>query len=81
MMNDTVTTVCGKTVEVEGFKDPSELTLEQAEAMLMNSVYAAGSILESLEYAGKIIGNGHHARQKVAAMAVEELRRRWKESN
>lgn len=53
------------------------MTLADAEAELMNAVYAATAIMERMEHAGKIRGNGHHARQAVAAKAVEELRGRW----
>lgn len=55
------------------------MTLKDAEAELSNAVYAATSLLERLEGVGRLVGNGHHARQKIAQMAVEELRSRWQE--
>lgn len=57
--------------------DDDQLTLEQAENELQKAVYEATAILEKLERAGQVSGNGHHARQKLAQMAVEELRSRW----
>jgi hypothetical protein len=53
-------------------------TLEAAEAQLSNDVYAASGLLEDLENAGLVMGNGHHLRQAVAAFAVAKLRERWK---
>lgn len=53
------------------------MTLADAESNLLNAVYAACQLLEQLEYAGHLQGNGHHARQKIAVMAADELRRRW----
>jgi len=55
-----------------------EMTLEDACARISASVYQATAIFERLEAAGLVIGNGHHARQKVAEMAVAELRERWR---
>ena len=52
-------------------------TLAEAEAQLGNLIYAAAKVVESLQYAGKVRGNGHHARQKIAQLAVDELRSRW----
>lgn len=52
-------------------------TLEQASAELSRAVYEATSLLEQLEAAGLIGGNAHHARQKLASAAVEDLRERW----
>ena len=58
--------------------DYETMTLADAETELSNRVYAAASLLERLEGAGKIDGNGHHAAQAVAKAAVEELRSRWR---
>ena len=52
---------------------------ETAKAELEYLVYQAAKLLEDLENAGKFQGNGHHARQRVSAFAVEELKSRWKE--
>lgn len=52
-------------------------TVDEAAAEVERRVYAALDILEDLEEAGRIIGNGHHARQKIAAAAAEDLRARW----
>lgn len=56
---------------------PLRTTLGEAEADLSNAVYAATELLERLEGAGLLSGNGHHARQSLAEHAVQELRRRW----
>lgn len=60
--------------EAERYKN---MTLEEACAELSSRVYAAAILFERLEGAGKIIGNGHHAAQKIAALAVEDLKSRW----
>lgn len=57
----------------------AKMTLEKAEAELSKAVYAATDLLERLEAEGFIVGNGHHARQKLAAAAVAELRARWRD--
>jgi len=59
-------------------EDDADWTLANAEASLMNAVYRATAIFERLERAGKIVGNGHHIRQKIAEKAVAELYYRWK---
>lgn len=52
--------------------------LEAACVRLSREVYdATVKHFETLESKKKIFGNGHHAAQKLAAHAVEELRRRW----
>ncbi len=58
-------------------KNVNEMTLADAEAELSNRVYTAATFFERLEGAGKIIGNGHHAAQEIARLAVKELRERW----
>jgi len=58
-----------------------QMTLKEAEAEVSKAVYAATKIFEDLEAQGVILGNGHHARQKLAALAVEDLRSRWKGSS
>lgn len=55
----------------------ANLTLEEASAELSAAVYQAAQLVEQLEGAGKVIGNGHHARQKIASLAVEDLKARW----
>lgn len=52
------------------------VTLETAVAEIENAVYEASSLLERLEGVGRLLGNGHHARQKVAAFAAKELKER-----
>lgn len=51
--------------------------LPEAERQLRNAIYEASRIFETLERAGLIKGNGHHARQKLAQKAVDDLRERW----
>lgn len=53
------------------------MDIDAAAAELSNAVYASTGFLEELEYAGKLRGNGHHARQEVAEAAVKVLRERW----
>ena len=54
------------------------MSLEDAKAALANAVYEASYLLERLEYAGKVNGNGHHARQAVAKFATDELESSWR---
>ena len=54
------------------------LSLEEAKAELENAVYYAALLIERLEHAGKVSGNGHHAAQAIAAFAGEELKSRWR---
>ncbi len=54
-----------------------KLTLKEATAMISNAVYEATILIESLEYTGKINGNGHHIRQNICAYTVSELEKRW----
>ena len=56
---------------------PRTMTLKDAETELSAQVYKATAILEQLESAGLILGNGHHMRQALAENAVELLRKRW----
>lgn len=57
------------------------MTLQDAEAELSKRVYAATRLIEELEFAGHVRGNGHHIRQEIAAFAVKLLREQWEESN
>ncbi len=50
---------------------------EAASAELGSAVYAAAILLERLEDAGKVRGNGHHMAQSVAAFATGLLAERW----
>ena len=54
-----------------------DMTVEEAEAAVINSVYEATQLIERLESRGKVVGNGHHARQKLARYAGDELKARW----
>lgn len=62
-----------------------ELTIEEIEKMdkgslaaeLTNRVYMAALLLEQMEHAGRIGGNGHHKAQAVAAKAEEEMNHAW----
>jgi hypothetical protein len=55
------------------------MTLDDAVSNLSNRVYDATRIVEELEYAGRVRGNGHHLRQEIAAFAVKLLREQWEE--
>lgn len=57
--------------------DVESMTLETAQRAIENCVYEATALIEKLEHAGKVRGNGHHARQKIAEEAKDELTRRW----
>ena len=62
------------TTELEHVRN---MNLDDAKAAISNSVYAATTLFEQLESAGKCRGNGHHARQSLAAAAAAELQSRW----
>lgn len=57
---------------------PGAVTLEEACAELSARVYEATTLLERLEGAGHLLGNGHHARQEIARLAVGALKSRWR---
>lgn len=65
------------TAATDPLLNPRPMTLEAAKAELSNRIYAATALYEELEGAGFITGNGHHARQHVVALALEDLERRW----
>ncbi|MBK8132621.1 MAG: hypothetical protein IPK48_07860 [Gammaproteobacteria bacterium] len=56
-----------------------EMTLSDAENAISKSVYAATRMVEELEYAGRIRGNGHHLRQEISEFAVKLMRERWED--
>ena len=56
---------------------PVQMTLEDAQHEIQRRVYEATAIIEQLEGAGLLSGNGHHARQKIAEVASEEIKKRW----
>ena len=56
---------------------PVQMTLDHAENDISQAIYAATELLEHLEGAGLVRGNGHHMRQKIAEQAVLLLRERW----
>lgn len=53
------------------------MSLEEAQRRLGNLVYEAAGLIEKLEQVGKAMGNGHHARQKIAQFAQDDLAKRW----
>ncbi len=55
------------------------ITKHEAENEITNAVYAATQIFEQLENRGLLLGNGHHARQKIAETARLELSNRWRD--
>jgi hypothetical protein len=57
---------------------PVQMTMKEAEAKISNDVYKATLLIEQLEGAGLILGDGHHMRQAVAAFAANLVRERWK---
>lgn len=62
-------------LSLEEIKKMSKTDLE---AELSNRVYAAAILLEKMENAGRIVGNGHHKAQTVVARAIEEMRFAWR---
>jgi hypothetical protein len=60
-----------------GMKLPE--TMRDAEVEVMNQVYQATQVLESLADAGKLDGNGHHIRQAAARLVGDLLKVRWRE--
>ena len=73
----------GNPFTVGEIKMPDEklqnMTLQDAEAELSKRVYAATRLIEELEFAGHVRGNGHHIRQEIAAFAVKLLREQWED--
>lgn len=54
-------------------------TLEDALIEIERAVYLATvNIYENLERQKLIVGNGHHAVQKIALLVKEDLKERWK---
>lgn len=62
----------------DDYEDLQSMTLEEAQHLIEQRVYDATALIENLENAGKVFGNGHHARQNLARMAKSELTTRWK---
>lgn len=56
---------------------PKEMTLEDAQLEIERKVYEATRLLEELERAGKIRGNGHHMRQRLSGYAKTLVKDRW----
>ena len=57
--------------------DPKTMDLATAKVEVSNAVYEATRLIEDLEHTGKVLGNGHHIRQRIAQFAVDELTRSW----
>ena len=55
-----------------------DLLREDWETEACKAVYNAALILEKAEHAGLMWGNGHHAAQEVAEVAVKRLRKDWR---
>jgi len=54
-----------------------KMSLEKTIVELTNEVYDATALFELMEHRGKIIGNGHHIRQKISKFAEDLMRNRW----
>lgn len=63
-----------KRLEIDEIK---KMEQSQIEAELSNRVYEAALLLEQMEHAGRIGGNGHHKAQRVAEAALKEMRQAW----
>jgi len=57
------------------------MDLNKAKNELSNAVYQATFLIEMLESVGKVRGNGHHIRQKLAKMVEDFLGERWINEN
>ncbi len=53
------------------------MSLKDAQLQIERKVYEATRLLEELERAGKIRGNGHHMRQRLAGYAKTLVKDRW----
>lgn len=58
-----------------------KLDKDSLKSEISNIIYNNTKILEDLEYAGVLSGNLHHLRQKFAALAEEEVEKRFIELN
>ena len=58
-------------------KTLKDMTLKEAMNEVSNEVYLGSAIVEELEHAGKIFGNGHHIRQAIAKFAEDYIRAQW----
>lgn len=56
-----------------------KMDLETAKAEISNKIYDASILFEQLEYRGKVYGNGHHIRQKIATYASKLMEERWQD--
>lgn len=54
------------------------MSLDEAKEHIYAKVYDAAKLLETLENANMCYGNGHHARQRLAAAAATEVENRWR---
>lgn len=62
-------------------KEPNASLQDACSKISRDTYRAVSKHLESLELKGLIAGNGHHAAQKIAEIAVEELKARWKDQD
>lgn len=53
------------------------MTKEEAQARIQTEVYKATALFERLEMDKRILGNGHHIRQKIAEFAASLVAERW----
>jgi hypothetical protein len=57
-------------------KELKEMGWEHLKAEVGNEIYQATSILERLENASRIWGNGHHWRQQIVGIIMEHMEER-----
>lgn len=55
------------------FERLKTLPWKSLKAHVGNIIYQNTSILESLEYAGRLYGNGHHHRQQITQIVMEHM--------
>ena len=61
-------------------EEAAEMDIETACTKIADNVYEATGLIELLEGRGKVIGNGHHHRQKAAALVTDLLKDVWRKS-
>jgi len=55
----------------------TDVTFGDYARTLSNAIYKAAGVIEECERQGLVRGNGHHARQHLCRLAIEELASRW----
>lgn len=59
------------------FEKEKKPTLQEACDEMSGRIYRAATLFERWEHMGLVGGNGHHAAQKLAQYAVDDLKAWW----